>query len=90
MERPAWALSSLRNVGVYYEGVVDDAESLIQHCKLESVTTFGVRTSRRTKSAAAEQLDHYGVQVGDQECHKENKVILAHMHLSIFDKKKKE
>ena len=48
-ERPEWA-ATLKHVGVYYEGLVDDAESIVEHCKLESVTTFGVRTSRGNSS----------------------------------------
>ena len=40
-ERPEWA-ATLKHVGVYYEGLVDDAELIIEHCKLESVTTINL------------------------------------------------
>ena len=29
-ERPEWA-ATLKHVGVYYEGLVDDAESIVEH-----------------------------------------------------------
>ena len=72
-ERAEWA-ATLKHVGVYYEGLVDDAESIVEHCKLESVTTFGVRTSRGNSSSTAQQ--NALRQSGDQaESQKENKVL---------------
>ena len=45
---PKWAKDfNLEVHGCYYEGFVDDYDLLIsQHC-MESVTTYGVRKSRR-------------------------------------------
>ena len=46
---PKWAKDfNLEVHGCYYEGFVDDYDLLIsQHC-MESVTTYGVRKSRRS------------------------------------------
>ena len=56
-----WA-ADLKQVGVYYEGTVDSAEPLIEQCKLETVMTFGTRTSRQ-----------YGHETNDKQCSPEKK-----------------
>ena len=47
MEKPTWA-EDLRPVGVYYEGVVDDATAVV-----ERLTTFGTRRSRHLQPLQA-------------------------------------
>ena len=49
---PKWASNyCLEPRGCYYEGFVDDYDLVLsQHC-MESVTTFGVRKSRRNVSS---------------------------------------
>ena len=42
MAKPAWA-EGLSPKGVYFEGFVDDADSLLEQYKAETVTTYGVR-----------------------------------------------
>ena len=67
--KPAWASqSSLKLRGTYYEGFVEDLESLLTKFKAETVTTFGIRRSRyidgtssdriREPSAAENQENH--------------------------------
>ena len=43
--KPAWA-RDLEPRGRYYEGFVEDLDSLLTKFKAETVTTFGVRKSR--------------------------------------------
>lgn len=54
MEKPAWA-EGLSPKGVYFEGFVDDADSLLEQYKAETVTTYGVRRSRGKNSKTLEQ-----------------------------------
>ena len=64
--KPAWACEySLKLRGTYYEGFVEDLESLLTKFKAETVTTFGIRRSRYTStdrtcepSAAENQENH--------------------------------
>lgn len=44
--RPSWA-TNLDYKGVYYEGVVEDVEWLLDQHKLSTVTTYGTRRSRK-------------------------------------------
>ena len=44
MEKPTWA-EHLKPVGVYYEGLVDDATAAVEKLTAETVTTFGTRRS---------------------------------------------
>ena len=36
--------------GLYFEGIVDDLDSILELHKQETVSTFGCRTSYRTKN----------------------------------------
>ena len=54
MAKPAWA-EGLSSKGVYFEGFVDDADSLLQQYKAETVTTYGVRRSKGKNSKTLEQ-----------------------------------
>ena len=46
-EEPAWANQyKLKVRGTYYEGFVEELDSLLTKFKAETVTTFGVRRSR--------------------------------------------
>ena len=52
MKKPTWA-EDLRPVGVYYEGVVDDATAVVERLTAETVTTFGTRRSRQLQPPQA-------------------------------------
>ena len=44
---PAWAVG-LQHKGLYYEGVVDGLDELLELHKRDTVSTFGTRSSRLT------------------------------------------
>ena len=46
-DKSTWT-ESLKQVGVYFEGVVDDADTLVLKHTNVTVTTYGTRTSRKT------------------------------------------
>ena len=46
MERPEWA-EGLEAKGVYFEGMVSDADQRVERHNLETVTSYGTRTSRK-------------------------------------------
>ena len=52
---------SLKQVGVYFEGIADDADTLLLEHTNATVTTYGTRTSRKiqvhVKLAVKEQLN---------------------------------
>ena len=43
---PSWA-KGLKKYGTYYEGVISDAESVLELHKKETVTTFGIRRTEK-------------------------------------------
>ena len=49
MEKPSWA-DLLEPKGVYYKGIVDDPNSLVEKLTADTVTTFGTRRSRQLHS----------------------------------------
>jgi len=53
MEKPTWA-EHLQPVGVYYEGIVDDASAVVERLTAETVTTFGTRRSRQLQLMSSE------------------------------------
>ena len=46
MEKPSWA-EHLQPIGVYYEGIVDDANAVVEWLTTETASTFGTRRSRQ-------------------------------------------
>ena len=46
---PSWA-EGLVQKGTYFEGVVEDAQTIVTQHTNDTVTTFGTRTSRKTTS----------------------------------------
>ena len=52
MEKPTWA-EDLRPVGVYYEGVVDDATAVVERLTAETVTACGTRRSQQLQPLQA-------------------------------------
>ena len=46
MGTPSWAVG-LDVRGLYYEGIVDDANTLLEKHKISTVTTYGIRRSRK-------------------------------------------
>ena len=51
-DNPAWA-RGLKKYGNYYEGIVESAELALEMHKQETVTTFGVRRTEKSKSSPA-------------------------------------
>ena len=51
-DNPAWA-RGLKEYGNYYEGIVESAELALEMHKHETVTTFGVRRTEKSKSSPA-------------------------------------
>ena len=49
MQKPSWA-DLLEPKGVYYEGIVDDPNSLVEKLTADTVTTFGTRRSRQLQN----------------------------------------
>ena len=56
-KRPLWA-ESLDAKGTYYEGVVDDAQTVITQHSNDTITTFGTRTSRKTTKVGYHHTNH--------------------------------
>ena len=55
--KPAWASQySLKPRGTYYEGFVEDVDSLLAKFQAETVTTFGIRRSRYTDSDSSDRV----------------------------------
>lgn len=51
MEKPEWAAKyNLELCGHYYQGFVDDYEAALSLHKMETVTSYGVRKSRKNHS----------------------------------------
>ena len=50
-------------VGVYYEGLVDDATAVVERLTAETVTTFGIRQSWQLQLS---QADKENISVKDQ------------------------
>ena len=48
VDKPCWA-ESLQLRGVYFEGFVDDVTATVERYKAETLTTFGTRTSKRSR-----------------------------------------
>ena len=72
--RPSWA-SNLDSKGVYYEGLVEDVEWLLDQHKLSTVTTYGTRRSRKNHTTINSD-SHKG---------KENKVTNYYYSLNTAD-----
>ena len=49
MQKPGWA-ELLEQKGVYYEGIVNDPDRLVEKLTADTVTTFGTRRSRQIQS----------------------------------------
>ena len=47
MEHPSWVASGLKKVGVYYEGVVENAKEVLERHNWQTITTYGTRTSSK-------------------------------------------
>ena len=55
MEHPSWVASGLKRVGVYYEGVVENAEEVLEKHNRLTITTYGTRTSTKSASVKRER-----------------------------------
>ena len=56
MEKPSWG-EGLRPCGTYFEGFVDDATTIVEKCKADTLTTFGTRTSRMIQGDSSKSSD---------------------------------
>ena len=54
MEHPSWVASGLKRVGVYYEGVVENAKEVLERRNRLTITTYGTRTSSKPASVKRE------------------------------------
>lgn len=54
MEQPPWVSTGLKQVGVYYEGIVDDVDEVLERHSRHTVTTYGTRTSSKPASVKRE------------------------------------
>ena len=52
-DRPKWA-RGLHKKGLYYEGLVDNHEEVIELHRKHTMTTYGTRTSSRTSGEGKE------------------------------------
>ena len=53
MQKPRWA-ELLEQKGVYYKGIVNDPDSLVEKLTADTVTTIGTRRSRQGKENQTE------------------------------------
>ena len=67
MEHPSWVASGLKRVGVYYEGVVENAEEVLEKHNRLTITTYGTRTSTKSASVKREREGNKENEVSDQE-----------------------
>ena len=67
MEHPSWVASGLKRVGVYYEGVVENAEEVLEKHNCLTITTYGTRTSTKSASVKREREGNKEKEVSDQE-----------------------
>lgn len=63
---PPWA-RGLKKYGNYYEGIVEDAELVLEAHKQHTVTTFGIRRTERPRSAPAVGKENIIVQNKDPD-----------------------
>ncbi len=54
MEHPSWS-SGLERVGVYYQGVVDKLEDVLDGHRVQTVTCYVTRTSRNNGGQATKE-----------------------------------
>ena len=54
MEHPSLVASGLKRVGVYYEGVVENAKEVLERHNRLTITTYGTRTSSKPASVKRE------------------------------------
>ena len=58
MEKPKWAAEhGLQLCGNYFEGFIDDCETVLSQHKIETVTSYGVRRSRQNVACSYNHLD---------------------------------
>ena len=81
MEKPAWA-EDLKPVGMYYEGLVDDATAVVERLTAETVTTFGTRQSRQLQLS---QADKENISVKDQNDGVTQGVLVRAMKNNVVD-----
>lgn len=56
MQTPQWA-EGLQQVGMYYEGYVDDLDSILDKHKIATLTTYGTRSSHKKRDIKKEKKD---------------------------------
>ena len=59
--------ANLNALGLYYEGLVEDIDTLLEMHKLCTVTTYGTRRSRRQAQSTIESSDENSEQIQNEE-----------------------
>jgi len=67
MEHPSWVASGLKRVGVYYEGVVENAKEVLERHNRLTITTYGTRTSSKPASVKRETENNKENEFSEQE-----------------------
>lgn len=67
MEHPSWVASGLKRVGVYYEGVVENAKEVLERHNRLTITTYGTRTSSKPASVKRETESNKENEFSEQE-----------------------
>lgn len=67
MEHPSWVASGLKRVGVYYEGVVENAKEVLERHNCLTITTYGTRTSSKPASVKRETESNKENEFSEQE-----------------------
>lgn len=72
--KPSWN-ENLNPRGTYYEGFVEDLDTLLTRFKAETVTTYGIRKSR--------YVDSNGDRIREPEADQENTKVIIMNHNTI-------
>lgn len=74
---PNWATeNNLQSNGLYYEGFVDDLESVLDYHKVLTVSTYGTRKSRKGKFAGVD-IEGKENETPDKQKREQEEVILS-------------
>ena len=80
MDVPTWA-KGLKQVGLYYEGYVEDIDLIRQKHLAATVSSFGIRRSRSNTNSTEKELS---VEKCDNQNDKENKVSVISYLLNLM------
>ena len=84
MEVPNWATdNNLRANGLYYEGFVDDLESVLDYHKVVTVSTYGTRKSRKGAGLANNHIEGKENESPDKQKREQEEVIYINLITSL-------